>query len=316
MRTVEAASDELARVNAAIDEFRDPATGGLRRSLTLDALVGRQADVLHELSLLTGEAPLEVRFIGGRGQVAGTVSAGLLASTLSELQLAVSSAAAAQIHGERTRFGPFRADVSAQSTMRVTGFMEGSFVVSLEGPPHRGAQLTLDERTEVPAYDDALRRVLNVLEALQGDAPAAADQSVSELDSVRAIHHIRSLARSISERDTAVSIVDRSPFTTQGPREVGIRMGGAQRIVHALDATRQTSEVARRRGRLTGVRWSRASFDLELPDGTLISGRVVADLRERVQELFDREVEAEIKTTSTVGRGGVRTTHTLIGLPS
>jgi hypothetical protein len=315
MKSIEAVREELARVNDVLKEFRDPSTGGLKRSLTVQGLVDRQAHLLHEIKILEGGAPLEIRFVGGTGQIGKSIAVGLLADTLSELQLAIHSAAAAQIHGERVRFGPFRADVAAASTLRVTGFREGSFVVTLDGPQHRGAQLTVDQQQENPPFDEATLRVLNVIHSLQGDDAAAADLAVADLDSVRAVHHIRALAHAIAQRDTAVSIVDRGPFGIE-PREVGIRLGGARKIVEALDATRQSISVTRYQGRLTGVRWSRATFDLELPDGRLISGRVVADLRERVQELFDRQVDAEIRTTTTRGRGGIRTSHALIGLPT
>lgn len=314
MRSLEETEVDLARANEAIAAFRDPRTGSLGDSLTVQGLLERQSELLHELQLLRGEAPLELRFLVGAGLAGSTVAASLLAETIAELQLAISSAAAAQIHGERARFGPFRADVNAASTIRVTGFREGSFVVTMDGPRHRGAQLTIDDRMESPPFDEALRRVLDVIEALQRDDPSVADQAVADLDSRRAVQHIRDFAQAISERDTAVAIVDRSPFSPEGPREVGIRLGGARRIVDALSATQQTTVVARWQGRLTGVRWSRATFDLELPTGSLISGRVVADVRERVQELFDREVNAEIRSTTTVGRGGARTSHTLVGL--
>ncbi len=263
-------------------------------------LLGRQADLAHQISLLEGTAEVEIRLAGG-AERRNEIGADFLGGFLQGLQLTVASIVQTLMHGETER-GPLPADVLAASMLRVGAAAPGSFVVHMSGPPDRNAQLTMEMDEAPPPFDEAMDRVLDVLQAAEGEVDLERLQdAIAEVRSPRAIGHVRDMVRALARSETTAVITERSPFAAE-PREARVTAVSAERLHEVLSRTTQATAREFRTGQLSGLRWTRGIFDLEVPFGdetAVISGRVSADLRVAADAVFDQVVRAELERTVT-----------------
>jgi hypothetical protein len=89
----------------------------------------------------------------------------------------------------------------------------------------------------------------------------------------------------------------------EGPRtsrQARITAGATERLQEVLSRTTSETSIVVMTGQLSGLRWVKGIFDLEVPYGeetVVISGRVSADLRAAADAIFDQIVRAELERT-------------------
>lgn len=300
-------SDVLAAYNEATPE------AGSSEWLTYTALLSRQADLLQEIRLLEGEADLEITLVGG-AETNHRVRADFLGKVLWDLQGALGAIAQTFVHGERGARGVLPRDVLNAATLRVAPAASGSFVLLIEGPRDRPAQLTMEGAEELHPFDEALAAMVNLVGASERAEGTEVGDVLAEIGSPRAFAHIRGLVHHLVASQTNASIIQRG--LAAGPREVRLTVESAARLEGVLSRTVQTTATEVRSGRLTGVLWRSGIFELEsLEDHQVIRGRVANALRQAVQARFDTVVNSLLERTTTVlVDGEERVTWRLVGL--
>lgn len=309
---------ELNALNSVLQEFTDGAPAELSPEwMALQSLLQRQEELLHEARLLEGVADVRVTLLGG-AESRHLIDADFLGAFLRDFQGAVAAIVQVVMHGASTERGQLPGDVLAASALRVAATPAGSFEVLLDGPIARGAQLTIEGELEVAPFDEAVEQVLNVIDGATGENLTERLQGVvADIESERALGHIRSLAHSLASTGTAAAIVQRTP-TRDTPREARITATNAERLQQFLERTDQTTDTVYRIGQLSGVRWTSGSFDLEVEGQPteVVRGRVVRDLRDAIRPAFDTRVRAELQrtVTRTPGAPQGRVRWLLVGL--
>ncbi len=276
--------------------------------MSMQSLLSRQSALIHEIDLLQGVSEFEIRLLGG-AELDHGIETTFLGQFLDRVQSTVSAIVQAVLHGDVGAHGQYPADVIAASRMRVEPSTPGSFVIHLKGPD-RAAMQTLDGEREIPPFDEAVDRMLSVLQAgtdeQETDALRAA---VADVGSHRAVAGLGELVRALATSGTSATLVQRSPFEEE-PREARLPTLVAARLHEVLSRTHQTVETIHETGKLTGVSWTRWRFDLEVtrgqpPEGAMpivevLTGRIIGDIRDAVRDAFDQVVRAEIERTTTV----------------
>jgi hypothetical protein len=313
MTTLESLRTELADLSHVLDAF---VTADIpERSpewVAMQGLLRRQADLQHELRLLEGTADLEVTLVGGAEHTHG-IEADFLGGFISEVQAAVAAVTQTLMRGERGSRGTYAKKVVGASNLQVSATAPGSFVLRMDGPRDRASQFTMEGTEQLPPFDEAVQKIRDVLSASQSGDMTALRTAIVEVGSHRALLHVGQIARALARSKTNASVVQRSEFF-EGPQEARMTPTGAERLQDVLSRTDQTTTTVRVAGRLSGVLWRRGFFELESAAG-VISGRVVAELRETVQQHFDRDVDADLERTVTTEAGKqVRVTHRLVGI--
>jgi hypothetical protein len=307
MTSAEAVQSELERLSHVLEAIQTQEYEEWSAEwLTVQSLLGRQADLFHELGLLEGSAQYQITLMGGaeRGH---EIDSDFLGQLLRALQGTVGAAVQSVMHGKSTR-GRLPQVVLDASNLRVAPAAAGSFVLNLDGPP-RAAAIPLDGgEPELPAFDEAMARVLDVMAAAERDErnPEQLLAAIAAIGSPRAIQHMSELTRALARTATTAVVVEHSPFSPE-PREVRLPIMASHRLTELLSRTRQTSDIVFRTGRLAGLRWTRATFDLQIehpaegPDipshVEVITGSVITDIRDTVRPYFDTDVRAELQRT-------------------
>lgn len=318
MTQVEQLRAELADLNGVLADFDVEEFEDLSPEwMTLQSLLDRQVHLMTQLEILEGEAEVEIRLVGGAEQ-GNRVEATFFGGFLHELQSTVSAIVQALVSGEK-RGGAYPQAVLDMSTLRVAPSAAGSFVVLLDGPAGRAVQDTLEGDIQLPPFDEALDRILDVFDAVEQDVEGdVLKEAVSDLGGHRALTHLMGVARVMARSGTGGRMTQRSPFLDM-PREATITAPGANRLQELLSRTEQVTETEYVTGRLSGVRWTRGMFDLEVGEGDdreVITGRIIRDIRQAVQQAFDTVVQAELEktTTTTQVEEEARVTYRLVGL--
>jgi hypothetical protein len=266
-----------------------------------ESLLSRQTEVLQQVAIEAQEFEVEVA-ISGEPVLSGSIESGFLGRFLTEAQMTISSVAQAIMRGDKPK-GPLGVDVLENSKLRLVATQPGSFVLGFVGPV-RHSEPTMpevddDEVPPLPLFDEALSKLLGVFDAVEHDvATERLPGAIADLGGHRAVRHLTELAKLVASHGAATSVTTRSPFLDK-PRSVGLSSAGARRLSTMLSRTHVDVESLPITGSLTGIRWRSSLFDLELPDGRVISGKVARDLRDVVRNLFDRVVTARIDQTTT-----------------
>lgn len=253
-----------------------------------ESLRTRFNEVRHELELARGDFELSFHFAGSR-VIDHSIDANFLAGFISRFQAvisAVSDEIMFGVHQGSRRILP--ADVVGQSTMRVVATNSGSFELGVEGPLGRGAQLTIDtadEGEEIPVFDEATSRVLDVFETVEGEwLTDTLPTVIAALGSQRPASKMLELAQLLASNGTMATAQDRSKFKN-APREIRLTSGGARQIQTMLSVTTRETVQLSVAGTLTGVRWRNRTFDVEVAKGSdeslpsVISGHIASELR-------------------------------------
>lgn len=314
MTRLEIARDEFADLTEVLGHYEGrPPAPGAPESLTYDSLLARRADLLHEIRLLEGHADLEIRFIGG-AESTNRVRADFLGKILWDIQGTLGAVAQTFVHGERGARGVLPRDILNASMLRVTSSAPGSFVLLMDGPFDRPAQLTLEGGEEIHPFDEALTSIVQLIDASEHNHPGEIGRVLAQIGSPRAFAHIRALVRHLVGSQTSAVFVHR-PGATNTPHEARLNLETAGRLESVLATTVQTTETVTIAGRLSGVLWRSGIFELETIGGQVLRGRVTNSLRDAVQGQFDRLVDAVLERTSTtLVDGGEHLTWRLVAL--
>jgi hypothetical protein len=267
---------------------------------TYQSLLQRQVMLRHQLQVLDGRAEVEMRLVGG-AVIDNSIEAGFVGSFLASLQSTVSAIVQGLVHGSK-RTGRYEDDVLNVSTLRLVSTGPGSFVLGMEGPMGRSAQLSIVEDEPLPPFDDAIQRLLDVVDAVERDVDGERlGVALSALGGHRPVKSLANVAKLLARSGTVANTVHRSAFLDV--REAVLSPAGARRLQIVLSRTSTSVESRSVVGVLTGVRWKTSTFDLEVEDDqptrTILSGTIVREIRGRVREAFDSLVKADIEVEST-----------------
>lgn len=309
MTRIEAVREELADLAGVLRDYRDAAPAPWTPQwMSLQSLLSRQAELTHEAELLEGVSEFEIRLVGG-AELNHGVEANFFGQFIDRVQATVSAIVQSVLHGDVGARGQFPADVLTASMMRVEPGTPGSFVIHLKGP-QRAARRALDGEQEIPPFDEAVDRVLSLLQAAAAEQETdALRAAVADVGSHRAVQGMAELVSALASSGTGATFVQRSPFEEE-LREARLPARVAARLHEVLSRTHQTTETIHETGKLTGVSWTRWRFDLEVtrgepPEGgapivEVLTGRIIGDIRDAVRDAFDQVVRAEIERTTTV----------------
>jgi hypothetical protein len=289
--------------------------------MSRQSLLTRDTELRHALELAKGDFEFEIRLVGERVHEE-SIEVSFLGRFLDELQATLNAVGQSIMFGSLvSQKGRFRVDVLDASSLRMVATQPGSFVIGLEGP-ERDRQLSFlddDEADALPVLDEAISRVLDVIDVAENDvAGEGMTRALGELGGERPLKKLIKLAGLMASNGTSTVLIDRSPFSS-AVRESTLTSAGARRLETILSRTHSSTESLRVEGRLTGVRWKSGVFDLEpLDEGDAISGRIASELRDDVRAVFDRPVVTTIERTTvqTEIEGTGTTTFRLVGIES
>lgn len=299
MTELETVRAELAELTEHIQDWEAEPEEFSAEWMTRQSYLRRQADLLHMVSVLEGTGELEV-FLEGDAVQDYAVDAGFLGMFLARFQTAV-SAIVHEMMGEEGTRGTFRESVMAASELQLVATGRGSFKVALEGPRDYPIQPQLGDTEVSPApLDEALDRLMAVIEAAESDIEGVRlHEAIAGLGGHRAVKRAVELSHTLAQSGTNARFVRRKSDDLP-PTETRFSVPVARRLGSALEAVETTTETETMQGRLSGVRWSAQTFDLELTDSDeIISGYVPLGLRHEVRNSFDRHVEATVRKTVT-----------------
>ena len=184
--------------------------------------------------------------------------------------------------------------------------------------PDRNAQRSFDDEEDpLPVFDDAVSRILDVIDTAETDIEGAQlTEALSQLGGHRALTNLKKLTGILASHQTGARVVQRIPVDELLPREASLSPGGARRMQLILSRTTSETETLRLGGRLSGLRWRTPAFDLETEDGEPFTGSVARELRDHIREAFDMNVVAEVERTVTKSEigGDETTTYRLVGI--
>jgi len=326
MSRLESARTELRELNDLIARFEaahPPEWSG--EWMSLQSLLQRQVEVLQEVHLLEQVGDLRVTLSGG-AERAHWIDVNVFGTLLTRLQSTVAAVTQVVTLGglrdEGSR-GQLPRSVVETSTLSLGAMVPGSFSVVMDGPRDRITQVTMDAvlagQEPLPAFDQAVLKVMDVLDAAGADAgPQTLPDAVAQIGSDRALNRLRELVSTLAGSGTSATIERRDPFGGV-PREVHVTAVSAGQIEQILTTTVQTTTTIERVGILSGVRWRYGNFDLDirLDDGSQesLSGHVATELRDTIRPWFDHVVRAQLEVTTTrLTAQRERVTYRLVGI--
>jgi hypothetical protein len=312
---LEAIRQELSQVGVLISSAVPEVEEWSAEWMSQQSLLRRQAELLHQASLLENDYDLEIHLQGDavHGHV---VEASFAGQFLNLLQTAV-AAVMQGIIGETGTRGSFSEAVLAKTELRLVATGRGSFMVALEGPRAPVQTELGEEAAASDALDEALDRLMAVVTAAGADIDSGRfRQAISDLGGHRAVTRTVELSNLLFQHDTSARFVHRRRFD-RSPVETRLSVPVARRLGSALDEARTTQASQTLMGILSGMRWSSQKFELEVEEtGEIIEGSVALALRHTVRSAFDRRVEATVmKTTVTTSvEGEESNSYSLIDL--
>ncbi len=226
-------------------------------------------------------------------QAAGA-EASLLSTVLAELQEAV-LAIAQSLRERPTLRGPVTADIRAAVGLNVAFALPGSLRLRLvPAEPVLQSLLPLGDG-ERSLLGESVETFLNVLDtASSGEEERLLEQLAAV--GPRASGHLASLSSALSRGSANMGVGWRS---RQSRRSLTFSRSDAQRLSVLLHGMETSERTHVHQGRLVGGSLVRRTFELELDDGTVISGRADEDVLPMLEELFGQDCTAQVLVTET-----------------
>ena len=300
---------EIREVEALVAEQRELAeVHGMDFStqLTIQSLETRKSRLLtklheigdaglpgHEMSVVVRGQPVDGR----------RIDAGFLGTILQDLQNVVLALVNVQ-YGNFSTDGPWPAEIKRRGTLRFADNFAGSFGMTLEAMDE---QLDLEGQLVIqPAFQDLLE-TLN-----SGATPGDFLASLAPLGP-RARSHLRTMLEHISSADAEVDF--RWPVV-DGERRARLTREQARNLAGVLRRIDETTRLETMVGILEGAIMRTRFFELLLDSGEAVSGRISADIYEKVEEFFNKRVQAEllVVTINDHGTGQERVAYRLLEL--
>lgn len=288
--------EELAALEGVVSGGADAAPGSaleLARSgleIRLGELVGELQSIdRRELDVVIDGSPVEGR----------AIRIDFLSQLLDELQESVTSIGQAST-GRPTSGGFIDRETRDSTALRLSNTFEGSFGVELVGPLRSTTQgrlfIDASENEEKDIFDESIATLLDVLQAsADDDYQLEIFGRVSDLGS-RAVGHLRQLAGVLAASEAPTRFRWHSP---EKPIEVRVDRPLAERLVDVLTHTESSEADRLIEGRLGGASMFRGKFEIQLEDGTVLSGNVDPGLVNELPDLFNRDVQATLVVTTT-----------------
>lgn len=294
MNELESVEQELLELQTLIGEWTDDAPEWSPEWMERQSLLQRQADLLHERFLLSGELDLEV-FLQGQTVHNRTVEAGFVGGFLERLQTTL-TAIIHEMMGEAGSRGSFSEQVLSASTLELVSTGVGSFRLGLS--QQQGwlqTEMWPDDSDEaMTPLDEAIERLTRLIDSGQLDNvdSESLGPAVAGLGGHRAVARVVDLSNFVGQSGTAARLVHRKRFGDR-PSESNLTVPVAQRLKETLTTVETTERTVEKSGVLSGVRWTARTFEIELDEEEgVIRGAVPLSLRYLVRDLFDTHVSA------------------------
>ncbi|NNN19410.1 MAG: hypothetical protein HKL84_06095 [Acidimicrobiaceae bacterium] len=275
--------------------------------MNMQSLLARQTDLLRWIDLAEGMFEFEMTLTGSEIHNS-SVDVAFLGKLLSTLQATVNAVGESIVTGNPTTNRRFKSNILEQANMRLVGTHSGSFVMGMAGPTGRDIQLSFEDNEDnedneedlaVPIFDEAIKKVLDVLDAAENDVDSQnLPTAISDLGGHRPLKRMIDFASVLAASNVDIIAVDRSPFRAYA-RECRLSASGAHRLQKVLARTHLTTERISMQGRLTGIRWKSGIFDLDTEDRGIVTGKIPIELRREVRDVFDSLVNVVIERTIT-----------------
>lgn len=258
------------------------------------SMLRRQSALLAQLDSSEVEA-FEVSVTGAPVRN-DAIEGGFAGQLLDKLQSTV-LAIAQSIRGRPTTRAPVPREFVEMSRLMITGTAVGSFRWRF-APPERHTSM-FDEQ-EHSLLDDSISALMDVCEVVEGSEGIIA--RTTEPLGPRAVSHLQSMSRLLAGAGADATFIHR-PTRDSPVRRAGLSSAKAQQLEEVLSRQTSSERTIRLRGRLVGASWHREYFDLEVRtaggEKAVYQGHVDPLLRDRVDELFDQEVDAVLIARQT-----------------
>ncbi len=286
-----ALDDLLAAYHAApVEEY---AGGRIMRA----GLQRRRAAVIERLLVaapVDARESLDLAVLPDNDEAGRGTDVSVLAGLLGELQETV-SALAQSIKDRPTSRGVVPGEIQEAVRLQVAFAVPGSLTVHLvpASPEH-----------QQPLLEDAIETLLHLsVDALIGLLEAGSDEGrveefVQRLSDAgpRASLHLEKLSTLLVNHQTKTTIRWRSSTVT---RRLAFDPRHAAQVATVLKAAREEERERVLRGRLVGGSLVRGSFEFELPDGTVLSGKALEVAMASFEALFGSECTATVSVRET-----------------
>lgn len=274
--------DDLRRLDEALDAFSAESDNLPGVRLMRDSLERRREQILD--SLVDQELRLTLKRPARRG-TGGELK--LVSTVLGSLQDSLSSIAQT-FSGRPTARGLIPGAIVESVELRIASASAGSLNLSL-APAFPETQEPLFEDGDESTLDLSVSRLVDVLERAGSPPPEVLD-SLSDLGP-RATTHIQTLAKTLSDSAADLALSWRSPRRSTS---VEMNSGAAARLRSVIDAVEEEERTVVYTGRLVGGSLIRATFELELEDGSVIRGSADPDVLSELELLFGQGCAATI----------------------
>jgi hypothetical protein len=285
--------DYLAATDQVLESF-----GGLEHEYFGAALMRRGLErqrervILDRLGAMQPSSEALDLALFPQFQPSGGVEVSLLSSVLSSLQEAV-LAIAQSVREEPTLHGPVTANIQEAVRLRVQFALPGSLRLRLVPASPDLQQATLLDDDQETLLDESVKSLLGLLEST---VDANVDAILERLAAVgpRAATHLVTLTSALDRGNAGLGLGWRSPHDTRS-----VRVSRAQSV--QLNAVLKQVTTAERelivQGRLVGGSLVRRVFELEIGDGTVLSGKVDETVLGSIEDLFGSECTADLIVT-------------------
>jgi hypothetical protein len=274
--------DDLRRLDDALAAFAEDTTDLPGVQLMRSSLERRRGEILA--AMVDQELDISLARPVRRG-TGGELK--LVAAVLASLQDSLSSIAQT-LTGRPTARGLIPGAIVESVELRVMAASAGSLNLSLL-PAFPETQVPLFEDGPESTLDLSVGRLVEVLEHA-GAAPAEVLQSLSDLGP-RATTHIQALAKTLADASADLTLMWRSPRRSA---TVAMESVAAAQLRQVIDAVEEEQRTVVFTGRLVGGSLIRATFELELDDGSVVRGPADQEVLHEVEELFGQECAATI----------------------
>lgn len=286
------ARDELRRLDDALGAFGDETQDLLGVELMRESLERRRGELLARMA----DQQLELGLTRSARRGAGG-ELKLVASVLSALQDSLASIAQGFV-GRTTTRGLIPSAVVESVELRIAVAATGSLRLTLV-PAFPETQTPLFDDGEDSPLDLSVLRLADVLSRAGGE-PGGLLASVADLGP-RATAHIGALAKALADAEAGISMDWRSP---RHRHTVAVDMHAASILQRTLAEVDETERTVVFTGRLVGGSLVRATFELELDDGSVVRGSADESVLPDLEELFGSPCVATLSVRELRLQGG------------
>ncbi len=306
--------DERRRLTELIETRMDDDSPSVQ--LGLQSLKNRLAEVVKTLE--DAARPRLRLKLTGAAVHNHEIDVNALAPILGELQETISSIGQA-LRGTATTFSSIPTDIRLETAMSVEAFEPGSVVISLRTAPDPRATTPtlaekLDDRSQ-PLGVAAMDRLIQLARIARSD-DVNDDALIDDVFPLgaRTYLHLSKLVKTLVDTETEADLSALSPI--EGERHAFLGLPAARRINDVLRRTNVAVERQDYVGELRGVSSVRNAFELLLPEGKLIVGKVREDLVPQLRQWYEKRVLAtfDITITRSLTTGAESQRFLLIGL--